>query len=170
MKYVKFAKYYEAIYSFKNYEAEARRLHELVSAFKLAPGNTLLDVACGTGSHLKFLRNDYAAEGLDLSEDMLAIARHNLPEIRFHRGDMTGFDLGRKFDVVVCLFSAIGYVRTARRMRMAIANMSRHLVPGGVLAVEPWLTPETYKPGGLHGLIVNQPELKIARMNLATVR
>jgi SAM-dependent methyltransferase len=170
MKYVKFAKYYEAIYSFKNYEAEARRVHELVSAFKLAAGNSLLDVACGTGTHLRYLCNDYAAEGLDLSEQMLAIARENLPGIRFHRGDMLDFDLGRKFDVIVCLFSAIGYVKTPRRLKQAIANMRRHLEPGGVLAVEPWLTPQTYKPGGLHGMIVNQPELKIARMNLAAVR
>jgi ubiquinone/menaquinone biosynthesis C-methylase UbiE len=170
MKYVKFAKYYEAIYSFKNYEAEARRVHELVSGFKLAPGNSLLDVACGTGGHLAFMRKDYVAEGLDLSEQMLAIARERLPEITFHRGDMLDFDFGRKFDVIVCLFSAIGYVKTARRLKQAVANMRRHLEPGGVLVVEPWLTPETYKPGGLHGMIVNQPELKIARMNLSAVR
>lgn len=170
MKYVKFAKFYDAIYSFKNYEAETRRLHELISAYKRAPGNSLLDVACGTGGHLTFLRNLYAVEGLDLSEEMLTIARQRLPETQFHRADMLDFDLGRKFDVVVCLFSAIGYVKTKQRLKQAIANMSRHLVPGGVLAIEPWLSGETYQPGGLHGMFINQPELKIARLNLGAVR
>ncbi len=47
----KFAEYYDAIYGFKNYEAEANRLHELISARRKTSGNTLLDVACGTGGH-----------------------------------------------------------------------------------------------------------------------
>src|SRR3712207_7289123 len=44
------------------------------------------------------------------------------PDVRFHQGDMTDFDLGRRFDVVVCLFSAIGYVLTEERLRQTLAN------------------------------------------------
>ena len=53
--------------------------------------------------------------------------------------DMTSFDLGRRFDVVTCLFSSIGYVGTAERLDQAIATMAAHLEPGGTLIVEPWL-------------------------------
>jgi SAM-dependent methyltransferase len=60
---------------------------------------------------------------------------------------MIDFDLAATYDAVTCLFSAIGYVRTVDRMKRAIASMARHVKPGGVLIVEPWLTPDAWKPG-----------------------
>ncbi len=169
-KYAKFARIYDLIYSFKNYQAEADRLHAIVSTYKRSPGNTLLDVACGTGAHIAFLRRQYAVEGLDLSRGMLKIARQRFPGIAFHQGDMLDFDLGRKFDVATCLFSAIGYVKTAPGLRKAVANMARHLAPGGLLIVEPWLSPDDWKAGVLHGLFIDQPDIKIARMNVSQTR
>ena len=62
------------------------------------------------------------------------------------QGNMLDFDLGRQFDVVTCLFSSIGYVKTVPNMKRAVANMSRHLKPGGVLVLEPWFTPEDWHP------------------------
>ncbi len=163
--YTKSAAFYDAIYSFKNYHAEASRVRELIEAHKRSPGRTLLDVGCGTGGHLTHLRVAFECEGVDLDPNLLAIARAKCAGIGMHHGDMIDFDLGRTFDAVVCLFSAIGYVRTVERMRKAVANLARHLAPGGVLIVEPWLLPGSFEPGGLHALFVNQPELKIARMD-----
>jgi len=169
-EYSKLAKIYDALYSFKNYEAEAKRLHEIIAQKKTSPGNALLDVACGTGSHLSFLRRNYAVEGIDLTPEMLEVARARHPELVFHQGDMRSFDLGRRFDVVTCLFSSIGYMKTVRDLRAAVINMTRHLNPGGVLIVEPWLTEETWKPGGIHALYVDKPDFKIARMDFPTAK
>ncbi len=167
--YAKSAAIYDAEYSFKDYAHEASLLQQLIQKHKRSPEATLLDVACGTGGHLAFLQADYQAEGLDLDQAMLAVAQSRLPQLRFHQGDMTSFDLGRTFGVVTCLFSAIGYVRTEPAMRQSVANMARHLVPGGVLLLEPWFTPETFHPGPVYALFVDQPDLKIARMNLSHV-
>lgn len=165
----KSAAFYDALYSFKDYAHEASLLHRLIQRHKRCPGNALLDVACGTGAHLAYLRTDYDVEGLDLDPRMLDVARQRFPEIPFHQGDMVSFDLGRRFDVVTCLFSSIGYVRTLSAVQQAVANMARQLNPGGVLIVEPWFSPETWKPGTPHALFIDQPELKIARMNLSGV-
>ena len=116
------------------------------------------------------LKHRYQAEGLDLDPNLLAVARQRYPEVRFHQADMVDFNLGRSFDAVVCLFSAIGYVVTLKRLRAAIAAMARHLSPGGVLLVEPWLTREGYTRGTVHALYVDQPELKLARINVSTVQ
>ena len=68
------ARIYDAVYAWKDYAGEAERVHELVQARK--PGAaTLLDVACGTGTHLAELRRRYRCEGLDLDADLLAVAR-----------------------------------------------------------------------------------------------
>ena len=158
---------YDRVYAFKDYPAEARRLAELIEARR--PGaRSLLDVACGTGKHLAELRGRFPdAEGLDLDEGLLDVARERLPEVTFHHGDMTSFDLGRRFDAVTCLFSAIGYAVTEERLRAAIAAMASHLEPGGVVLVEPWLEPEVWKPGHLHLLTVDDPDVKIARATAA---
>ena len=108
--YTKSAAFYDAIYSFKDYAAESARLIALIAAHKRSRGRRLLDVACGTGSHLQHLSKHFEAEGLDASAEQLAIARAKCSGFAFHRGDMIDFDLGRQFDVVTCLFSSIGYV------------------------------------------------------------
>jgi ubiquinone/menaquinone biosynthesis C-methylase UbiE len=163
------AQYYDAIYlnMGKDYAAEAELVHRLIGKHKHSAGNTLLDVACGTGIHLEALGKYYQVEGLDLDEGMLAEARRKFPALPLHHGDMLDFDLGRRFDIITCLFSSIGYVQTPERLRQAVSNMGRHLLPGGVLLVEPWFTPDTWQTGYLHALLVDQPELKIARMSLS---
>jgi len=168
--YSKLARIYDAIYSFKNYQAEADLIHALISEHRKSSGRALLDVACGTGGHLSFLADRYAIEGLDLSEEMLAVARQRKPAIVFHRRDMRSFDLERKFDAIICLFSAIGYMKTTVHLRETVLNLRRHLAPGGVLIIEPWITKEAWKPGSIQSMFVDRPELKMARMHLAQTR
>ena len=156
---------YDAIYaSIRDYPREAAELDRLIQERR--PGaRTLLDIACGTGAHLEHLTG-YEVEGLDLDPEMLGVARERLPNVPLHEGDMADFDLGKRFDAVVCMFSSIGYVRTAERLRSAVASMARHLEPGGVLVVEPWLSPEVWVDRHVGAVFVDQPELKIARMNV----
>jgi SAM-dependent methyltransferase len=168
--FTKSATFYDAVYGTKDYAGESDRIDALIRAHARTAPNTLLDVGCGTGGHLAHLKHRYRAEGLDLDPKLLAIARQRHPDIPFHHRNMVDFNLGRTFDSVVCLFSAIGYVVTVVRLRSAIAAMARHLAPGGVLLIEPWLTPEGYTPGTVHALYVEQPELKIARINVAAVQ
>ena len=164
----KSAKFYNALYGSmgKDYQAEAQKVHSFIQQHKKSKGNTLLEVACGTGLHASFLRYDYQVEGLDLDPEMLAVAREEYPDIPFHQADMVDFDLGKQFDAITCLFSSIGYVKTTKRLDQAIQTMKNHLLPGGVLIVEPWFAPNQWEIGGVGGLFVNQPDLKISRMSI----
>jgi len=165
------ASYYDAIYAArgKNYEQEVQRLLNLIQQYKRSPGNTLLDVACGTGEHLVYLQHAFQLEGLDLDPELLKVAHQKIPAATFHLADMVDFDLERQFDVVTCLFSSIGYVKTCDRLDSAIQAMHRHTRPGGVLIVEPWLGPEEYHTGSVHATYVDQPTLKVARMNVSRI-
>ena len=165
--FTKSENYYDAIYeTMKDYSKESRQLRRLIKRHKRSKGNALLDVACGTGQHLPFLRKSFKVQGLDVDAKMLAIARERNPGITFHWANMVDFDLPDKFDVITCLFSSIGYVKTLSRFRSAIRSMAKHLKPGGVLIVEPWLTPQAFKRGHVGAVFVNQPKLKIARINI----
>jgi SAM-dependent methyltransferase len=164
------AQYYDTIYlAMKDYGAEAEKLTAFVHQFCRSIGNRLLDVACGTGLHLFYLKQHFQVEGLDLDEQLLAIARQRNLGIPLHHADMTDFDLGCTFDVVICLFSAIGYVQTLDNLSRAVQCMAQHLVPGGILLIEPWFTPETWRPGIVHARFIDEPNLKIARMNTSDV-
>jgi SAM-dependent methyltransferase len=94
------AQYYDPIYlSMKDYGAEAGKLTAIIQKYWRSTGNRLLDVACGTGLHLSYLKQHFQVEGLDLDEQLLAIARQRNPKVPLHHADMTDFDLGRTFDV-----------------------------------------------------------------------
>ena len=162
-------RYYDAIYSWKDYAGDAARLRLIITekARTDKPAATLLDVACGTGMHLSYLQSDFQVEGLDFDEGMLGLARERLPGVPLHHGSMNSFDLGKRFDVVTCLFSAIGAMTTPEQLEQAICCMARHTNPGGLVIVEPWLPPDVFETGRLNALFVDQPDLKLSRMSIS---
>jgi ubiquinone/menaquinone biosynthesis C-methylase UbiE len=164
------AQYYDRIYSFKNYAVETEKLIGWIETHRRSTGSRLLDVACGTGHQLEFLAKSFDAEGLDLSPGLLECAKKRNPGLAFHCADMRTFDLSARFDAITCLFSSIGYMMTIADLEQAVATMARHLVPGGVLIIEPWLTPDVWKSGSVHGMFIDDPDLKIARVNTSLTR
>jgi SAM-dependent methyltransferase len=157
------AAFYDDLYSFVDYEAAVGEIRATLD--REAPdASSLLDVGCGTGRHLELLSERYDVEGLDINPTMLHAARERCPGVTFHEQDMVDFSLERRFDVVTCLFSSIGYVRSEDRMRSAIRSMRHHLNPGGVLLLEPWFSPDAYWTGTITANHVDREQLKIAWM------
>jgi SAM-dependent methyltransferase len=163
------ARVYDALCRAKDYRAASRRLLALIR--RVVPdARDLLDVGCGTGRHLEHLRARLRVEGLDASQQMLAVARRRLPGVPLHSGTLVRFDLGRRFDVVTCLFGSIGYSKTPLSLQRAVTCMARHVRPGGLLIVEPWIFPERFVAGRLVFDRVDDPDLKVARMYVTTRR
>jgi len=163
------ANYYDKFYAHKDYEAECALLVGLIERTN-PTAETLLDVACGTGRHIEYLKDRFLSAGLDTSEEMLAWARLRNPNVAFHHENMAQFCLEQEFDVVTCLFSSIGYMRTLPRLRAAIRCMVEHLSSGGVLVIEPWFTPSAWHPRTVHALLIDEPDLKVARVSTSDVR
>ena len=126
------ARYYDLIYSGKNYKKEVAVVTALICQFKRSAGNDLLEIACGTGGHARYLRNHFHVVATDNNPQMLRIARRKVKGVTFKQADMIDFDLGRQFDVVACLFSSIGYVKTLGNLKRTLRNFAQHLKPGGV--------------------------------------
>lgn len=140
---------YDAIYrTFKDYAAEATAISTLVRAAHPNP-RTILDVGCGTGEHALHLRkrHGFAVDGLDRDPGLLAVAREKMPDARLFEGDMAMFEVGHRYDVVMCLFSSIGYLRTLERVTAALRCFRRHLAEDGVIVVEPWFAPGVLSDG-----------------------
>ena len=148
----------------KDYAAEADALHQLIQQRR--PGATsLLDVACGTGAHLAQFADRYDVAGVDASQDMLAEAAARLPGVALTCGDMRSFDLGRRFDAVTCLFSAIAYMRSPAELDQAVGAMARHLDDGGVLVIDGWVRREAWRdPGMVQALSAHDDRTAAARV------
>lgn len=168
--YRELAKYYDLIYTFKDYKKEAVRIRTLVSKYKKSKGKELLDFACGMGHHLNHLKEEFSCTGVDISGQILDVAKKNVEGVSFEKADMTTLDLGKRFDVITCLFSSIGYVRTYTNLRKTIRNFTKHLKKGGVVLIEPWFTKLTYIPGSPHMSIYDGKDIKIARLNVSELR
>jgi SAM-dependent methyltransferase len=169
MPYTHRPELYDIEYGFKDYAREADIVERHVRQ-RRPEARTLLDVACGTGKHLEHLRARFACEGLDLDSGLLEVARQRVPDVPLHEGDMRDFDLGRRFDVVTCLFSAIGFVGGPDGLDRAARAFAHHLGPGGVAIVEPWITPDEWIPHRPHLLAHDEPGFAFARVTLSGLR
>jgi ubiquinone/menaquinone biosynthesis C-methylase UbiE len=159
------AELYDAFYeqAGKDYWREST----VLLSYAPAGARSLLDLACGTGRHLAHFSAELECAGVDLDAGLLAIAQARCPDVRFEVADMVEMDLGRRFDVVTCLFSAIGYVGTDARLHAAVARMEAHLEPGGVLLVEPWFAPEQWWDGHTSMLTIDRDDLRAVRVSWA---
>jgi SAM-dependent methyltransferase len=168
MTYSGSAELYDLVYSFKDYADEAAWLVSLV-AERAPQAQSLLDVGCGTGRHLQRLRARFDCEGVDLDAALLAAAAERVPGVPLHQADMRTLDLGRTFDVVSCLFSAIGYMLDLDQLHAATGALAKHVAPGGLLLVEPWITPDVWQAGRPHALAAQDDRLAVTRMSRSGV-
>ena len=106
----------------------------------------VIDVACGTGAVLLYLaEHGVTADGTDLSEEMCRVcaqkaAAKNL-DLRIFPGNMTDFDAGRKYSLVIIARSGFMHLPDQKSQIAALKNMARQLVPGGILSLntfDPW--------------------------------
>lgn len=106
----------------------------------LTTGDRVLDIACGTGIVARAARERLGDAGyivgIDVSPDMLAVARRAAPDIDWREGNAGALPLrdGEEFDVVVCQQGLQFFPDKSA----AAAQMRRALAPGGRLAVATW--------------------------------
>ncbi|MCI1777534.1 MAG: class I SAM-dependent methyltransferase [Paenibacillus lautus] len=158
------SKYYDVIYSFKDYEQEARQVREYIER-QSKDYQTILDVACGTAEHAVYLKQHYAIDGIDLNPEFVAIAKSKNPKGDYSVADMTRFRLGRKYDVIMCLFSSIGYVKTPELLVQTLVQFREHLNEDGVILVEPWLTPDVWTTGRVDTITTERHGIHMSRMS-----
>lgn len=161
---------YDLIYSsFKNYETEADQLAGLIKTLS-DHANSVLDVACGTGEHARLLsqRFGYHVDGIDIEPEFIRIAKQKNPTGSFWQADMKEFEVERNYDVVLCMFSSIGYVKTLDNVKRTLRNFRQVLSDDGLIIVEPWFTPDAFNPGRFDVLTVETEDLKICRMSHAS--
>jgi dTDP-3-amino-3,6-dideoxy-alpha-D-glucopyranose N,N-dimethyltransferase/dTDP-3-amino-3,4,6-trideoxy-alpha-D-glucopyranose N,N-dimethyltransferase len=164
--YSEAARFYDVIHDSRGRDAAREADLVLAEARRHRPDiRTLLDVGCGTGAHLpRFAEVLDDVVGVDLSPQMLELAAIRAPNVRLIEGGFESFDLDVRFDVVVSLFSGIGYLTEEEDLRAGIFNLARHLEPGGVMLVEGWVEPEFWLGSSVNAESGVDGDLAVARV------
>ena len=162
---------YDTIYvggKLKDYRAEAAALAGIIRQ-RRPTAATLLDVACGTGEHARYLaeQHGFRVDGLDIEPAFVRLAAAKVPGGGFFQANMVDFAAGQRYDVVCCLFSAIGYVPGADPLGRALARFRAHANPGGLVIVEPWFEPEQWQTGRVTHVCVEDEHGLVCRVTHA---
>jgi SAM-dependent methyltransferase len=160
-----FAEYYDRIYlKRKDYRVESEIIKNTVKQFEKKPSKTLLDVGCGTGEHLRYLSRAFRCKGIDVSKEMIKIAKTKVTDAEFKIADMVDFRLKEKFDVIICLFGSIGYVQTFENLVKTFTNFHNHLSSEGLTLVEPWVFKKDFRKGNVSIDTYEDDKIKLVRM------
>lgn len=106
------------------------------------PGNTVLDLACGTGSLTEELaRRGYEMIGVDKSAEMLAVAVEKCRSLSgeapiFLNQSMEKLDLYGTIDACVCCLDSVNYVTRPATLRRAFSRVHLFLMPGGLFVFD----------------------------------
>jgi SAM-dependent methyltransferase len=118
----------------------ARFVEPLLDAAGLAAGMDVLDVGTGPGyAAQRAAERGAVATGVDIADEVVALARRRHPGIRFVRGDAEELPFAaRSFDALVCNFT----INHVPRPERAVREYARVVVPGGGIALSAWDVPE----------------------------
>lgn len=110
MSYEAFASVYDVLMQDVDYKKRTEYLLEIFDRYDRKP-TLLLDLACGTGSFAKeMLERGIDVIGVDASEEMLNIARENLPECLLLNQRAEELDLYGTVDGAICLMDSLNHI------------------------------------------------------------
>jgi SAM-dependent methyltransferase len=118
----------------------ARVVEPLLDAAGVVTGMRVLDVGTGPGyAARRASERGAVATGVDIADEVLAVARRSQGGIRFLLGDAEDLPFaGRSFNALVCNFGINHFPRPER----AIREFARVVTPGGGIALSAWDLPE----------------------------
>ncbi len=144
--FTEYSEFYDLLYQDKPYAEEARFIDGLIRKFQTPKPESLriLDLACGTGRHCFELEKlGYRVEGSDASPEMVRLAREAAAatgsSALFHSFSFQDIHrIGKQFDLVISMFSAIDYLTTHREIMVGLRNVHDLLPPGGLFIFDYW--------------------------------
>lgn len=136
MSYGRFAFVYDTLMQDVPYDKWIDRFIEKMTQYDIK-GNHVLDVACGTGEFsVRLADKGYQVTGVDLSEEMLSIARAKADEynvsIPFYHQNMVDLDMGELFDSIVIFCDSLNYLKSEQDVQSTFQRVYKQLHEGGL--------------------------------------
>jgi SAM-dependent methyltransferase len=120
----------------EEYAEEVATFRARFTRLGVPDGGSILHLGSGGGSIDYHLKQWYRVTGVDLSGEMIAIARRLNPEVEYVRGDIRTVRLDRSFDAVL-VHDAISYMTSVGELRAVYRTAGGHLRMNGVMLALP---------------------------------
>ena len=148
-QYTSLSLFYDAFMQDVDYAAWCDFYEEAFKRFSTANVENLADIGCGTGNiTLPMAKRGYKMTGLDLSEEMLALAEQKAQaeglSVRLLGSDMRSFSLGFRADAAICSFDCINYLLKTADVEAAFYRIHENLQKDGLFIFDV-ATPFKYK-------------------------
>jgi len=141
-QYSSLAEVYDALNTGCDYDALCSYLTKEIKENEKSKTSLLLDLACGTGKLTLMLREvGFDMTGIDLSEDMLSVAREacyekGINDVLWLCQDMTAFELFGTVDACVCCLDSINYLTKLSDVKKCFSLVYNYLIPDGVFVFD----------------------------------
>jgi ubiquinone/menaquinone biosynthesis C-methylase UbiE len=137
MSYEQFAQFYDELMQDAPYDQWVAYVLDRLKKQNFT-GNTLLDLACGTGElSVRFAKQGFQVTGVDLSSDMLTVARAKAEDqkvvIPFFEQDMAELDGVGPFDIIGIFCDSLNYLPSEEKVFSTLQRASINLHQGGIL-------------------------------------
>jgi ubiquinone/menaquinone biosynthesis C-methylase UbiE len=138
--YHEFAYIYDTLMKNVDYEKWTDQIEAIFKKYGKAP-KTVADLACGTGGITNALAaRGYRAAGVDLSEDMLYVAREKARKsglrIPYICQNIVQLELHKPVDAIVCMCDGLNYILDKADLKEALERIYHFLNPGGILVFD----------------------------------
>jgi SAM-dependent methyltransferase len=146
----RYAKYYDILYSDKDYNKECDFIENALLKFSGKKPKKILDIGCGTGNHMTvLLSRGYDVTGIDPSASMAELAEKKVRNLGFNNrvlvSKMSDFQVDKPFDAAICMFAALNYVTDTEDLVRSLANTRKHLKKEALFLFDFWYGPAVLK-------------------------
>lgn len=133
--YTSLAEVYEAMYqSFINYDEEYNFYNGILLKYQC---KSVLEIGCGTGNLAsRFAKHQFEYVGLDMSDDMLGIAKKNNPGVHFIKGDMRSLDLREQVASCIITGRTVSYLVTDKDIYDTFSAINKNLNAAGIICFD----------------------------------
>ena len=150
----KYSDYYDLLYKDKDYNSEAKYIHNLISrhgtSFK-----DILEFGSGTGKHAAILVGlGYKVHGIELSANMVSKAKI-IPGFTCQQGNITNTKMNKTYNVVLSLFHVMSYQTKNKQLEDVFENAAEHLNKNGLFIFDFWYSP---------AVNVQKPSVRVKRV------
>jgi SAM-dependent methyltransferase len=155
---------YDKLYSYKDYAGEAAFIKSLCNT-RSALKPKMLDLACGTGSHLQYFEKWFQTTAVDLNPGVVKIASKRCKNTSFVISDLASLDfsqLGSDYMLITCLFSSIQYITNPSDVATVFKQVHKLLRKNGKLVFDLRYAKEHWQPGHTVTSTYKDDEIEIA--------
>ncbi len=134
--YDEIAEMYHSLWADWYLPAAMPALEQLFFA-NLRPGARLLDLCCGSGHVTKELvKRGYRVTGIDNSQELIALAKKELPGTDLRVQDATALSLEASYDAVLSTFDSLNHILSLDRLQRVFESVHRILEPCGLFVFD----------------------------------